>query len=84
MEDYINLYISKNISFFPLFPSTKIPVVKHEEFYERLPTEEELEKWKQTYLNPKFWALIWKAENHPLKKRWMEALQTEFKKINRN
>lgn len=84
MEDYINLYISKNISFFPLFPSTKIPVVKHEEFYERMPTEDELKKWKQTYLNPKFWASVWKSENHPLRKRWIEALQTEFKKIGRN
>ncbi|MEM2120777.1 MAG: phage/plasmid primase, P4 family [Archaeoglobaceae archaeon] len=84
MRDYINLYISKNISFFPLFPSTKIPVVKHEIYYERMPTKEELEKWKQTYLNPQFWQSVWKNENNPLRKRWLEALQMEFKKIGRS
>ncbi len=84
IHDYINLYLSKNISFFPLFPSTKIPVVKHEEFYQRMPTKEELERWNKTYLNPSFWFAVWKNENHPLRKRWIEALQTEFKKIGRS
>jgi putative DNA primase/helicase len=83
IREIIQFYLSNNISFFPLFPSTKIPVVKHSPYYTRLPEKNELEAWFKTYLNPQFWKLIWERGGE-LKERWLKALEQEFKKINRD
>jgi putative DNA primase/helicase len=80
---YIKLYYKNKISFFPLFPSTKVPVVKHSEYYQRMPTKEEIKEWLKTYLNPQFWRKVWK-EGGSLKDRWLDALRTEFNKIGRD
>ena len=81
--NYIREYQSKNMSFFPLFPSTKIPIVKHADFYNRLPTKKEIKEWLSTYLNPKFWEKIWN-DGGTLKQRWIQALQAEFNKIGKS
>jgi len=81
--NYIKLYYKNKISFFPLFPSTKVPVVKHGEYYQRMPTKEEIKEWLKTYFNPEFWRKVWR-EGGPLKDRWLDALRTEFNKIGRD
>ena len=83
--DYIKLYLKNSISFFPLFPSTKVPVVKHTPYYERLPTKEEIRQWLQTYLNPEFWRQVWEGKIEPkLREKWIQALKKEFEKIGRD
>jgi len=82
VADVIEFYLSSNISFFPLFPSTKIPIFQHAPYYQRMPDVNEIDEWKRTYLNPGFWHLVWQGESE-LKKRWLEALESEFKKIGR-
>ncbi len=44
--DWINLYRSWNISFFPLKERDKKPAIKWEEYTKRHPTEDEIEYWK--------------------------------------
>jgi len=72
---YIKLYRENNISFFPLFPRTKTPVVKHAEYYNRLPSEQEIKVWLNTYLNPEFWRRVSGGEYPELRSRWLEALR---------
>ena len=83
VSEFIQFYIKNNISFFPLFPSTKVPVLPHSPYYQRMPTESEIQEWERTYFNPGFWTLVWQGESE-LKKRWFEALQQEFEKIGRD
>jgi len=83
IRDIIQFYLSNNISFFPLFPSTKIPVVKHSPYYVRLPEKNEIDAWFRTYLNPAFWQSVWERGGE-LKQRWLNALDQEFKKIGRD
>jgi len=85
---YIKLYLKNGISFFPLFPRTKTPVVKHADYYSRMPTREELKEWLKTYLNPSFWKAVWDSKEGDklwsLKQRWLEALNNEFSKIGKS
>jgi len=83
IREIIRFYLSNNISFFPLFPSTKVPVVKHAPYYVRLPEQNEIEAWLRTYFNPAFWESVWESGGE-LKRRWLSALEQEFKKINRD
>ena len=83
IREIIQFYLSNNISFFPLFPSTKIPVVKHAPYYVRLPQKNEIDEWLRTYFSPAFWQSVWESEGE-LKQRWLNALEQEFKKINRD
>jgi len=83
IEKYIEFYLSNNISFFPLFPSTKAPVVKHTPYYVRLPEKNEIDSWLRTYFNPEFWVIVWERGGE-LKERWLNALEQEFKKIGRD
>lgn len=83
--EYLRLYRKLGISFFPLFPSTKIPVVKHNEYYQRQPTKEEIKEWLSTYLNPAWWAKVWEEKKpESIYNRWIDALRTEFSKIGRD
>jgi len=81
---HIKLYYRNGFSFFPLFPSTKTPVVRHAPYYERQPTREELRAWLDTYFNPRYWREVWEGKRDPhVRERWIKALENEFRKVGR-
>lgn len=79
----VTLYKKHGISFFPCFPSTKVTCVAHQEFHERMPNDQEVERWLRTFLNPGFWRKVWQGDSRysKLRERWISALKDNLEKV---
>lgn len=80
---YVEMYIDWGISFMPIFPRTKAPCLPtFGELADRVPTDKEIQEWKETYWNPDFWQAVWNGEKKPqLREKWLKALKADWSKI---